>query len=142
MTLETEREEYRRRWTKEGDFRAVIDAFESFQNWGHPLPDWLAGVVWGSLHIAFEKGGAPGKGKTGSFKTRANRQDTHWWRWMIASAWLKDRPVRIIDGKPKKMTRGEALEGARHELSGTPHKGSAEAILASYNKIERLRKKL
>ena len=140
MSREAEIAGYRRRW-EQGDFRAVLDAFEHFHNWSEALPDWLANAVWMALQLAYEVGGAPGKGRTGTFKAQAARNDLHWWRWLVASSWLANRPVRLIDGKPKRMTREDALEGAREQLAGTPYRGSASAILASYHKVERLRKK-
>jgi hypothetical protein len=127
MTREAEIEGYRRRW-EAGDFRAVIDAFEHFQNWGEPLPDWVAGPVFYALQIALAKGGAPGKGKTGGFAKQAERKDRDWCRFLIAGTC--------------KSRSDENLEPAQAMLAGTSAQGSAAAIRASYYRVQRqLRKK-
>lgn len=123
MSRETEIEAYRKRW-EAGDFRALIDGFEHFHNWNEPLPDWIAGPVHFALTLAFETGGAPGKGKTGGFAKRAERLDRDRWRWLAASSCI--------------ARTDEALEPARAMLAGTPHRGSIAAIRASYYRFKKL----
>jgi hypothetical protein len=122
MSREAQLEGYRRRW-EEGDFRAVIDAFEHCHNWTEPLPDWLAGPVHFALELAFKTSGAPGRGKTGGFEKQAERRDRDWWRYLAASTCLS--------------RTDEALEPARKLLAGTRAQGSAAAIRASYYRVQR-----
>jgi hypothetical protein len=122
MTREAELDGYRKRW-EAGDFRAVIDAFEHCHNWTLPLPDWLAGPVLYALHLAFKEGGAPGRGKTGSFATQASRKDMHWWRYLAACT-CRSRSAKD-------------LEAARKMLEKTIGEGSVEAIRDSYYKVRK-----
>ena len=122
MTDDAEIEAYRKRW-EAGDFRAVIDAFEHMHNWSKPLPDWLAGPVHYALQVAFTKGGAPGRGKTGGFTKQAERMDRDWRRWLAASTC---------------RSRGEKdLEPARAMLAGTSAQGSISAIRSSYFRVQK-----
>lgn len=122
MNRDTEFEKYRQRWAA-GDFRAAIDAFEHCCNWSEPLPDWLAAAVWSALQITFVKGGAPGRGKTGSFATQATRADAHYWRYLVASTC--------------KSRSDKDLEPARARLAKTVAEGSIAAIRASYYRVRK-----
>jgi hypothetical protein len=122
MTREAQIEAYRKRW-EAGDFRAIVDAFDHFQTWGEPLPDWAVGPVLYALQLAFASGGAPGKGKTGGFAKQAERHDRDWWRYAMASTC--------------KSVSDENLEPARAALAGTPAQGSTSAIRASYHRVRK-----
>ena len=131
MTREVEIAEYRRRW-EEGDFRAVIDAFEHFHNWSEPLPDWLAGPVHFALEFTFLEGGTGGKGNAG-FAKKAARIDRDRTRYLVAGLCL---------ARGRGTTEADTLEQARKMLAGKPAQGSAGAIRASYYRVKnRLQKK-
>jgi hypothetical protein len=125
-----ELEACQRDWLQ-GHFRAIPEAIAICHAGGHPLPDWLAEATLEALAVAFEHGGAPGRGKTGGHSVRSARSDRDWMRWTAAMACLKDRRHDV--------TEDEAFEQAQAMLAGTPSQGSPLAIKASYYRINRFR---
>lgn len=66
----------RRRW-EEGYLPAAGYATLFCTHNQLPLPDWLASVVNRAMLFAFEKGGSPGKGKTGGYLKQARRLEKY-----------------------------------------------------------------
>ena len=116
-----------------GDFIALMQAFRWATMNGRALPDWMVGEVFNALTFTFEKGGAPGRGKTGGYKARRARDAGHKERHRIAARELHKRKLKL--GGAKK--REEAFDAAQKILAGTPAQGSIEQIERSYNRIER-----
>lgn len=111
-----------------GDYRQLVQAFRWCTIHGKPLPDWVAAETLSALLFVLEKGGAPGKGKTGGYKKQIERDRIHRERHRVA-AWQLHRRA-IVGGN-----RDEAFERASQHLAGTFAQGSARGIEDSYNLI-------
>lgn len=111
-----------------GDYRQLVQAFRWCTMHGKPLPDWVANDTLAALFFALEKGGAPGKGKTGGHKKQIERDRIHRERHRVA-AWQLHRRT-IVGGN-----RGDAFERASKHLVGTFAQGSARGVEDSYNLI-------
>jgi hypothetical protein len=134
--------EYERRWKDDGDFRAVMSAFDLCARVDpQPFPGWLVSAVFGSLLFTFHEGGSPGKGKTGGHKTRDRRKAKDRIQWGVARFWLAARDELSVQ-LGRKATRQDAFEEARRRLADTFARGSAESIEATYNRVERSRKRV
>lgn len=113
-----------------GEYRQVMQAFRWCAMHGRALPDWIADEACKAFAFYIEKGGAPGKGKTGGHKKKLERAAKDNERYRVA-AWQLDRR-RIVGGN-----RRDAFERASEHLTGSFAQGTPEAIEKSYNRVAR-----
>lgn len=111
-----------------GDFRAIPEAVALLAAREPEWPDWLIHAVMHALSVAFEHGGATGKGKTGGFVIRAKRADIDAKRHQVAFMCLTVRKSH--------ETRADAFAEAQALLQGTFAQGSPGAIEDSFNRVQ------
>lgn len=137
-TIEDRVERLKADW-QAGYFPAVIEAFQWCTLNDLPLPAWLADAVRPALLHSMRTAGAEGRGKTGGFLARARRREIDRTRWAAADFALVNR--RLLPCWDYPPTSEGAFDYASQELRGTAAQGSAGAVKASYERVQRQRRR-
>lgn len=113
-----------------GDIRFLVQAVRLALRFDLPVPQWAAGEAEKALLFYFNKGGAPGKGKTGGNLARQRLNAMH-----------RERHRLVAREIARGANKSKACERASEELRSRPEIfGTAREVRKSYDRIERLLK--
>lgn|SRR5262249_19491758 len=112
-----------------GDLSALSGALWICQVGGIPPPKWIVSAVYGLVDEKENTKRSPGR--TGNPKAKLKQAQIHEVRWAAVFHLRKNCPDRA-------PTWDAAYSEASQALRGSPAQGSAETMMASYKRVQRV----